>query len=100
MKYFYVILSKHVWFIAIKTFFFLYLNFFFQVTWERIDCFLPNLRNDLAATQSPVSIRATSPPEPDIPAGMTMHDSNKAQEVTPAEHKETTVVDSTTQGEF
>lgn len=44
-----------------------------QVTWERIDCFLPNLKNDLIATQSPVTIRATSPPEPDIPSGMTMH---------------------------
>lgn len=73
---------------------------FYQVTWERIDCFLPNLRNDLAATQSPVSIRATSPPEPDIPAGMTMHDYDKTQGVSTTELKETTVVDSNAQGRF
>ena len=72
--------------------------FLYQVTWERIDCFLPNLRNDLVATQSPVSIRATSPPEPDIPAGMTMHDSDKGQGVSPAENKEITMEDSTVQG--
>uniref|UniRef100_A0A7M5X4G9 SEC7 domain-containing protein n=1 Tax=Clytia hemisphaerica TaxID=252671 RepID=A0A7M5X4G9_9CNID len=52
-----------------------------QVTWERIDCFLPNLRNDLVATQSPVSIRAISPPEPDIPLGMTMHTTDENQGV-------------------
>jgi len=57
------------------------LLFVIQVTWERIDCFLPNLRNDLVATQSPVSIRATSPPEPDIPSGMTMHASEETQGV-------------------
>lgn len=44
-----------------------------QVTWDRIDCFLPNLKSDLMATQSPVSLRATSPPEPDVPGAMTIH---------------------------
>jgi len=44
-----------------------------QVTWDRIDCFLPNLKGDLMATQSPVSLRATSPPEPDAPGAMTIH---------------------------
>lgn len=44
-----------------------------QVTWERIDCFLPNLKGDLIATRSPVSMRAVIPPEPDEPGVMTMH---------------------------
>ena len=76
----------------------LFLQFLLQVTWERIDCFLPNLRNDLVATQSPVSIRATSPPEPDVPAGMTMHESDKAQGINPADNKEATGENSPVQG--
>ncbi|XP_065652483.1 Golgi-specific brefeldin A-resistance guanine nucleotide exchange factor 1 isoform X4 [Hydra vulgaris] len=44
-----------------------------QVTWDRIDCFLPNLKDDLLATRSPASLRASSPPEPDVPRLMTIH---------------------------
>merc|ERR1719427_507978 len=41
-----------------------------QVTWERIDCFLPNLKADLIATRSPVTMRAVIPPEPEAPGAI------------------------------
>merc|ERR1719427_2316983 len=44
-----------------------------QVTWERIDCFLPNLKADLIATRSPVTMRAVIPPEPEAPGAMIIH---------------------------
>ncbi|XP_057309577.1 Golgi-specific brefeldin A-resistance guanine nucleotide exchange factor 1-like [Hydractinia symbiolongicarpus] len=55
-----------------------------QVTWERIDCFLPNLRDELLATQSPVSRRVTSPPDPDPPGGMTIHTEEEIARKTPS----------------
>ena len=35
-----------------------------QVTWERIDCFLPNLKQELFVSRSQSSSRASSPPVP------------------------------------
>ena len=43
-----------------------------QVTWERIDCFLPNLKQDLLATKSPWHSRAASPPVATAPEPQTM----------------------------
>lgn len=48
-----------------------------QVTWERIDCFLPNLKSDLIATRSPISMRAVIPPEPEAPGVMTIHNQDE-----------------------
>ncbi len=43
-----------------------------QVTWERIDCFLPNLKRDMVASRSPFSQRASSPPIHAEPEPQTM----------------------------
>ena len=43
-----------------------------QVTWERIDCFLPNLRRDMLASRSPFAQRASSPPICSEPEAQTM----------------------------
>ena len=43
-----------------------------QVTWERIDCFLPNLRRDMMASRSPFAQRASSPPICAEPEAQTM----------------------------
>ena len=43
-----------------------------QVTWERIDCFLPNLRRDMLASSSPFAQRASSPPIYPEPEAQTM----------------------------
>ena len=43
-----------------------------QVTWERIDCFLPNLRREMVASRSPFSPRASSPPIHPEPEAQTM----------------------------
>eukprot|EP00794_Sanderia_malayensis_P012101 gene12101-13351_t len=43
-----------------------------QVTWERIDCFLPNLKRDMVASRSPFAQRASSPPIHAEPEPQTM----------------------------
>ena len=43
-----------------------------QVTWERIDCFLPNLRKEMLASRSPFAQRASSPPIYSEPEAQTM----------------------------
>ena len=66
-----------------------------QVTWERIDCFLPNLRRDMLASRSPFAQRASSPPIYPEPEAQTMETEGR-----PMSDDESTKISQDEKGQF